>query len=813
MTTTSSESSSDLPQVAQHQEKRDRSLKTVKQSIWSSIQLKATLTAIAIGALPVIAIGATAYYFANQSMTAQTATAKKVRAVGLIDKVNRFIFERYGDIQIVAGLNILTDAKLRTTTPPLLKQAELDRFVKAYQVYDSIAVFDLNGEPLISSEGQPFKNHKDRIYFQEALKTDRAYISQPLISTTKGTFNIYFAAPVKDAATGQTIAIVRSRMPVKFLDNAIKNFGTDGDQYYLTNSAKEVFLGPKGEYSTKNSSSGKNVTGSQDEYQAVNIASIFPVFAQLAAAKQPESTVSRNADSSNEQLLAYAPDKKVVEMPELGWNTIIAIDTNLAFAPQQQLLQTLMLGTGIATLLVAAIAIYLARRATRPLLDASAAVEKVGKGELDTRIAVKGEDELALLGTNINQMAGRIKDLLAEAQESSNQIELQNALLAESNALQGDVETILDVVSAAEEGDLTVQAPVSDRMTGLVSDTLNRLIEQLGTTLSQVLLTAQQVTEGSKNLENMNAIVAGNSGEQSQAIANVLELTENVEKIARESSENVMQSNQSLLAVRTAVADGQISMASLTDGFEILQQGIGDISKRTEELQAFIDLADQFAQEQSQVASMTQMLSLSADQLGAKALAQDDPKEFRMSALEFKAIANQISELSKQAFAGLSNLKQRSGGVQTLVVGVNKGVKDLANLLTSFDEIVTQSLQTFANVQDTTEKVVEVGNTVEQSSQKIVATSQSTAQAMRNIAQLAERTAQLTQTTRSQSEAMGELSNRLLKNMQYFRLPDTIQTKDLERQVDLLPSSETTHDVKRSVVYSGNFHADDELIE
>jgi methyl-accepting chemotaxis protein PixJ len=214
-------------------------------------------------------------------------------------------------------------------------------------------------------------------------------------------------------------------------------------------------------------------------------------------------------------------------------------------------------------------------------------------------------------------------------------------------------------------------------------------------------------------------------------------------------------------------------MSSLTDGFVVLQEGMEAIAKRTEELQAFINLADQFALEQNQVASMTQMLSLSADQLGAKALAQDDPKEFRMSALEFKAIASQISELSKQAFAGLSSLKQRSGGVQTLVVGVNKDVKDLGNLVTSFNQIVTQTIQAFANVQNTNEQVVQVGNTVEQSSQKIVETSRSTAQAMRNIAQIAEQTVQLTQTTQTQSEAMGQLSDRLLKDIQYFRLPES----------------------------------------
>ncbi len=777
MTTTSSESSSDLPQVAQPQEERDRSLKTVKQSIWSSIQLKATLTAIAIGVIPLAAISSVAYYFANQSITTQISQSEQKRADEISDKINRFMFERYGDIQIIASLDILTDAKTAASRPLAEKQAILTRFEQTYKVYDSIAVFDLNGDLLVSSGGKPFKNHKDRIYFQEALKTGSPYISEPSISTTSGTFNVYFAAPVKDIQTGKIIAIVRSRMPVKFLDDVLANFKASGDQqFYLFNDAKEVFVGPKGVYATQTNTAGKDVKASKSEFTAIGVQSIFPDLPQIAIT-QAETAIAENKDSNKKQLIGVAPTKKLADMPKLNWGAIVATDTDVAFASQQQLLLTLLLGTGITTLLVTAIAAYLVRRATRPILNASAAVEKVGKGELDTRIVVKGEDELAILGTNINQMAGRIKDLLAEAQESSNQIERQNALLEESNALQGDVESILDVVSAAEEGDLTVQAPVSDRMTGLVSDTLNRLIEQLGATLSQVLSTAQQVTEGAKNLENMNAIVAGNSGKQSRLIDGALQLTENVEKIARESSENVIQSNQSLLSARSAVTQGQASMSSLTDGFEVLQQGIGDISKRTEELQAFIDLADQFAQEQSQVASMTQMLSLSADQLGAKALAQDDPKEFRMSALEFKAIASQISELSKQAFAGLSSLKQRSGGVQTLVVGVNKEVKDLANLITSFNEIVTQSIQAFANVQDTTEKVVEVGNTVEQSSQKIVEVSQSTARAMRNIAQIAERTAQLTQTTRTQSEAMGDLSDRLLKNIQFFRLPESTQSR------------------------------------
>jgi methyl-accepting chemotaxis protein PixJ len=772
--------------------KEEQSLKTTKRSIWSSIQLKATLAAIAIGTLPVIAIGGTAYYFASQSMATQTATAKKVRAIGLIDKVNRFIFERYSDIQIMADLNILTDAKLRATTPPLAKQAELDRFVKTYQVYDSISVFDLNGDPLISSGGQPFKNHKDRVYFQEALKTDRPYISQPLISTTSGTFNIYFAAPVKDAATGKTIAIIRSRMPVKFLDNTIKNFGTDGDQYYLTNSAKEVFLGPKGQYSTKTNTAGKNVAGSQDEHQTVNIASIFPVFEQLAAAKQPESTISRNADSSTEQLVAYAPDKKVVEMPALGWNTIIAIDTDLAFAPQHQLLQTLLVGTGIVTLLVAAIAAYLARLATRPILNASAVVEKLGQGDLDTRVEAKGDDELAQLGGNINQMASRIKALLEEAGASDNRIQLQNQMLAESEALQTDVGHILDIVSAVEDGDLTVEAEVSDRATGLVSDTLNRLIEQFGQVLSQVQVTSQQVSTRSTDLEELAKTVASNAASQAQEAQKVLSLTNQVQDSASSSAREIDVTNQSLVNMTSTVEQGRSELNAMNQGISDLQQGTDRIVQQMKTLGEFVGLAEQFVQDQSQIASLTQVLALNATLVAARASEQKDPRKFMVVAREFEAIAGQVGNLAQQTNSGLEALQQRTSQINAVVSGVDAEVQGLGSLVNGFTKGVEQSSQVFSNVQTITGNVVQAGAALTKSNQEIIAAAQATAQAMRDIAVLANRTANLTQTTRKQSEQMGSLSNQLLKNVQFFRLPASmLQEQEAVPRVDLSEDEDT----------------------
>ncbi len=72
---------------------------------------KATILAIAIGTIPVLGIGAIAFSFANKSITKQITQSQQAEAVGLSDKVNRFMLERYGDIQVISSLPFLTNSQ------------------------------------------------------------------------------------------------------------------------------------------------------------------------------------------------------------------------------------------------------------------------------------------------------------------------------------------------------------------------------------------------------------------------------------------------------------------------------------------------------------------------------------------------------------------------------------------------------------------------------------------------------------------------------------------------------------------------------
>ena len=175
--------------------------------------------------MPVVMVGSLGYKISSDILYRQIEESETAQIEGLSNKVSRFMSDRYIDIQALATVNTFSQAQLRNSLSPQDKQKVLDRYANIYQFYDSIAVFDLKGDVIAQSQGTPLKNHGDRSYFKDVINTKSAVISQPLISTTEGTFNIYFAAPVKDSQTGEIIGVIRSRMPVKNLQKVIKQEG------------------------------------------------------------------------------------------------------------------------------------------------------------------------------------------------------------------------------------------------------------------------------------------------------------------------------------------------------------------------------------------------------------------------------------------------------------------------------------------------------------------------------------------------------------------------------------------------------------
>ncbi len=360
-----------------------------------SLGTKATLLAIAIGTLPVLAIGALAYHVASIATGGKVSQIQQAEANDLADKVNRFMLERYTDMQVLSTMPILTNTKFRDSLSPKEKQVLLDKYIESYKVYDNIAILNLSGDAIAQSRGASITNQGNNKYFEAVKQKGSTYLSQPEVSQEKGNGNIIIATPIKDSTTGRVSSVVRASMPIKSLDEILKNYVSEGHKYYLADANGKLFL------------------PADKTYIGREVQADFPGLSQRQAARKENTFTTVNKIEGKEQLVSYT--SKVQEgLPDLQWQAILTTDAGIAFAPQRQLGLTIILGIGLAALVVAAIAVLLAKRVTEPIVKATNAIAKLGQGDLGTRLDVESEDELGVLNANINQMASQLQTLVKQ---------------------------------------------------------------------------------------------------------------------------------------------------------------------------------------------------------------------------------------------------------------------------------------------------------------------------------------------------------------------------------------------------------------
>lgn len=359
------------------------------------------------------------------------------------------------------------------------------------------------------------------------------------------------------------------------------------------------------------------------------------------------------------------------------------------------------------------------------------------------------------------------QQLEAQLEQQSTQ---EKAILAESELFQEDVGHILDVVSAIEYGDLTIEAEVNDRATGLISDTLNRLIESLHRIMLVVSTTASEISNNTEQLETLAVETNERAQSQTQSVTDVRSLMENVNALTTNSREQATTTENALDLAKAAVETGQQEMNAMVQGISTLEEGTEQIVKRTQLLNEFVDLAAQFSKDQKRVASLTRVLALNASMLSTRALKEKDPTQFASIAKEFDTISRQVNDLAAETNQTLAQLQQRTDQIQTVTSGLTQDVGDINQLVNKFTDEVGKSRQAFTNMQAATDQVALAGQEVRQANDDIFEAVQSTLIATQTIAREAEDSASQANITQEQAASMGELAHNLANMVEFFQL-------------------------------------------
>ncbi|WP_332993864.1 methyl-accepting chemotaxis protein [Microcoleus sp. A006_D1] len=522
-----------------------------------SLRIKAIVFAIALSTLPVLLTGAMTYLFASENLTNCIIKYQESRAIATANEVSNFIFERYLDVKELANLGILNDPRVSETTSTSQKQALLDKFVKEGEGYDSIAVADLQGNTILQSSGEPIVDLGKREYFQEVIKTNRPTVVQPRKSLITGKYAIFAAAPVVDINTGKTIAVIRSRTPTTYLEQA---FHENTDK--LTRDSEAL----KQEEYHLIDGNGKFFSATESAQVSRDARSDFSVFAKMQANKKINSAIDIDRIDGAKQLITYAPiDETLKNMPELGWSVIIANDTKNVFAPQKELLYALIVGVGMTAAIVSAIAISLASRTTRSVNEI---VRAIASSSSQIAVTVEQQERIASQQLSaVDRTATTMDELGQSSQACASQAEA--AAFGAAQALQ-----LTAGGSQAVDNSLKQMANLTANV-GAIQKQILHLSEQtdrIGNISSLVSDLANQTNMLALNAA-VEAVRAGESGKGFAVVAS------EIRKLADQSKESASKINALVAEIQKAISS---TVTVTDDGTKTVENGV-KIARKTAE--------------------------------------------------------------------------------------------------------------------------------------------------------------------------------------------------------------------------------------
>lgn len=387
-----------------------------------NLRFKTTSTAIALGILPIIFVGAIISGSVNTAFRNQIEKEEINRLKAVSRELNSLLNDRYLHIQTLAEKFSDFPAFQTQNKEELAK--ELNKYQKLYRYYDSIAIFDYEGNLIAQSDSEPLKgNFSDRSYIRDAKATNGAVISQPTISKNNGQFYIFIADVLTNRTTGKNAGFIRTRLPVAELKTFIgEDEERKGEKVYLADRDNQLFLSSTDEFLTGKTSVGTTATG--ENIKPIKIDEVFPKLKWAEGQTEALTMTDDNTLTNTKQILAYQKFNPEEDNLNLNWTAVIAGDTSVILAPVNRILNNIFLGIVLSSALVGYIAYVLAERLIRPIEKTSSAIKQISQGDLDIQIEVQGEDEIADLGRSVNDMTFQIKNLIEEQQLLANQSSL-----------------------------------------------------------------------------------------------------------------------------------------------------------------------------------------------------------------------------------------------------------------------------------------------------------------------------------------------------------------------------------------------------
>ncbi|WP_019500573.1 methyl-accepting chemotaxis protein [Pseudanabaena sp. PCC 6802] len=567
----------------------------------TQLHLKVVGLAIALAAIPVTAVGLTAYYLSSQSLRQEVKRAQEYKATSLSRNLHRFLLNQYENAKMLGGLFTNSDTPAKPKLRQKLQlQNRLNLYKQAYKSFDGIAIFDTSGKLVAQSSGNSIPSTIDPKTLQRVMRGNTTVIAKP--TAVEQTYVIDFAAPIANPATQRVELAIQARMTLPHLLDALG--GNEAGNFFVVNADGNYVL------ATDTSLIGKDATGN------------YPVVLKELLAANSIDTKEAILDGEK-KLLSYVPPVQLAGLPELNWRSLTSIDENKALASLRGVWELCLIGAVLSLILVGAIAYFISRLWINRIRTAKNTVEEVlaDRANLDN-----ARDDLDALLKGVEEIAN-LQDLFEQQTIEGQHLQQQRTQLFKA----------LQKLAQVETADLQIS---NESISFLVEKVQAQLAQRDSKDIAYLQqLIAQQHADQERRQQQSTAILhtiqelnRSNSEAIAQTIAQIGRLTTSTD--ARSEPGELTISDRSIDAIAARVA--QFDRTNTVPNTLTSEQGgqeIGDL---------VLQLIDQQRAERDRLQQQTTEILHAIQALNRSDTSSQEPQEITISDRSLNSLAERV---------------------------------------------------------------------------------------------------------------------------------------------------------------------------
>ena len=337
---------------------------------------------------------------------------------------------------------------------------------------------------------------------------------------------------------------------------------------------------------------------------------------------------------------------------------------------------------------------------------------------------------------------------------------------AESKALneanQQSILRLLDEMGDLADGDLTVEATVTEDITGAIADSINYAVDALRNLVTTINDTAEKVTSSAQGTRRTTVELAEASDVQTQQISNATDaiksMTHAIDEVANNATESAEVASRSVeVAGRGAqtVRDTIAGMDAIREQIQETSKRIKRLGESSQEIGEIVELIDD-------IADQTNILALNAAMQAAQA--GEAGRGFAVVADEVQSLAERSSNATKQIEALVRTIQADTNEAVSSMEASTTGVVEGAVLAENAGDALREIENVSNYIADLTRRIADSAQGQSQEAGKINST-------VTSIQEITKRNADGTRRTADSVETLAELAVELQQSVSGFRLP------------------------------------------